>query len=202
MSKDRLRTRGKQDTHTESTDFENFVRDISTTLNTDLNVIKEAQGKILVDVAALNEKVNLNIKSLEDLKEDQKKKFEAFEKRFESLRGEFHDAEVRVDGINDTVQKQEKTLVDLHEKVLSMERYSREFNLKFHNVPETHGEDFSQKFKNILLDQLNMEPVIENAHRLGTVGRSNRTPGPIMCKFLYRPDLFQVIKRRRELNDV
>ena len=55
--------------------------------------------KILVDVAAQNEQVNLNTKSLEDLKKDQKKTFEALEETFESLRGEFHNAEVRVNGI-------------------------------------------------------------------------------------------------------
>ena len=58
-----------------------------------------------------------------------------------------------------------------------------------------------QKLKNILLDQLSMEPLIENAHRLGTV-RDNGTPRPIMCKFSYRPERFQVVKRKRELNNV
>lgn len=50
------------------------------------------------------------------------------------------------------------------------------------------------KLKNILLDQLNMEPVIENTHRLTTV-RNNGTPRHSMSKFLYRPERFQVIKR-------
>jgi len=48
------------------------------------------------------------------------------------------------------------------------------------------------KLKNILLEQLNMEPVIENTHRLTTV-RHNGTPRHCMSKFLYRPERFQVL---------
>ena len=44
-----------------------------------------------------------------------------------------------------------------------------------------------------------MEPEIENAHRAGP--RNNDKPRVIICKFLYRPQRYKVIQKKRDLED-
>lgn len=84
--------------------------------------------------------------------------------------------------------------------MLSLERYSREYNLRFHNIPESPGEDCLQKINDIKKsNQLNLEPQIENAHRAGA--RSDVKPRAIICKFVYRPERYKVIKKKRDLKD-
>ena len=46
----------------------------------------------------------------------------------------------------------------MRERLLSLQRYSSEYNLRFHNVPESTEEKCVQKVRNILSNQLDMEP--------------------------------------------
>ena len=73
----------------------------------------------------------------------------------------------------------------MRERLLSLERYSREYNRRFHNVPESTDDDCVQNVRDILSNQLDMDPEIENAHRVGP--RNDDKPRVIICKFLYRP---------------
>ena len=45
-----------------------------------------------------------------------------------------------------------------------------------------------------------MQSDIENAHRIGPF-KGDGTPRPILVKFLYRPERFRVIKKKRDLRD-
>lgn len=45
-----------------------------------------------------------------------------------------------------------------------------------------------------------MQPNIENAHRIGPF-KDDGTPRPILAKFLYCPERFKVIKKKREVRD-
>ena len=74
----------------------------------------------------------------------------------------------KVDEMESSVQKHAKQIEGMHERLLSLERYSREYNLRFHNVPKSTDEDCVPKVRNILSTQLDMEPEIENAHRVGS----------------------------------
>ena len=62
----------------------------------------------------------------------------------------------------------------MRERLLSLERYSREYNLRFHNVPESTNDDCVQKVRDILSNYLDMEPGIENAHLLVPEMTTNR----------------------------
>ena len=44
-----------------------------------------------------------------------------------------------------------------------------------------------------------MKPEIENAHRVGP--RNDDKPRAIICKFLYRPQRYKVIQKKRALED-
>ena len=42
------------------------------------------------------------------------------------------------------------------ERILALERYSKEYNLRFYNVPETPGENCIDKLQTILHKDLNI----------------------------------------------
>ena len=56
-----------------------------------------------------------------------------------------------------------------------------------------------QKIHDILANQLNLEPKLENAHCAGP--RSDSKPRAIICKFVYRPERHKVIRKKRDLKD-
>ena len=83
-----------------------------------------------------------------------------------------------------------------------MERYSRQYNLRFFNIPEDSSEDCIKKLQSILSDDLGIETSIENAHRIGGPRADDRAdPRPIIAKFIYRPERFCVIQRKRDLKN-
>ena len=66
-------------------------------------------------------------------------------------------------------------------------------------ILENTNEDCVQKVRDILSNQLDMEPEFENAHRVGP--RNDDKPRVIICKFLYRPQRYKVIQKKRDLED-
>ena len=82
---------------------------------------------------------------------------------------------------------------------MSIERYSREYNLRFHNIPQSPVKDCRQKIGDILTEQLKMEPKIENAHRVGPSIADK--PRAIICKFIYRPERVKVLQKKRYLQN-
>ena len=56
--------------------------------------------------------------------------------KFDTLNGEVHVAMTRVDKLEDEVSKLATNVNQAYERLLSLERYSRDFNLRFYNIPE------------------------------------------------------------------
>ena len=110
--------------------------------------------------------------------------------KLEVLTGQLHEANTRVDQIENDITKYAK----------EMERYSRDYNLRFYNIPESTGEDCIAKLRDIIENDLQLQSNIENAHRIAPF-KDDGTPRPILAKFLYRPELFRVIKKKRDLRD-
>ena len=54
--------------------------------------------------------------------------------------------------------------------------------------------------RDILENDLQLQPSIENARRIGPF-KDDGTPRPILAKFLYRPERFRVIQKKRDLRD-
>ena len=129
---------------------------------------------------------------------------ESLNLKFDTLNGEVHVAMTRVDKLEDEVSKLATNVNQAYERLLSLERYSRDFNLRFYNIPEDSNENCIEKLKTILSNDLGIKPVIENPHRIGgpRTGASN-DPRPVIAKFLHRPERLQVIQNKRSLkNDV
>ena len=63
---------------------------------------------------------------------------------------------------------------ELWDRVINLERYSHEFNLRFYNVPEKRSEECIPKIKNIIKNDLNLDVIIENAHRIGKARKASQ----------------------------
>ena len=168
--------------------FESYVKDCLETIRQDVETIKNNQAKFKEDLKTFEQKLERTTESL-NLK-------------FDTLNGEVHVAMTRVDKLEDEVSKLATNVNQAYERLLSLERYSRDFNLRFYNIPEDSNENCIEKLKTILSNDLGIKPVIENAHRIGgpRTGASN-DPRPVIAKFLYRPERLQVIQNKRSLKN-
>ena len=180
--------KGKQKNYTDTDDFEAFVRE-------SLVKLSEGQDSFLHDVATLKGKVQINEWSLNDISAILTK----MNQNYEEVKGELYDANCKIEEIESTMQNQAQQIGAMHERLLSIEHYSREYNLRFHKIPESHGEDCGQKIGGILTEQLQTETTIENAHRVGP--SITDKPRAIICKFIYRPERFKVLQKKRDLQN-
>ena len=174
-------------------DFETFVSHQLNSISDNLKEMKGTQVQIQRDIESLQSQTKMNESSISKLKE-------SLDLKLEVLTGELHETNTRVDRIENDITKYAKEVDDTYERLLSLERYSRDFNLRFYNIPESTGEDCIAKLSDILGNDLQLQPNIENAQRIGPF-KDDGTPRPILAKFLYRPERFKVIKKKRELRD-
>ena len=181
----------KQGSDPEEDSFERLVRGKLEDLCSNIEELRKGQTKLLTDVEKLQVKAYKNSTTLDDLKT----KFDSLEQKYEVLNGEVYNVKKRVDELTASIQSQSTKMEALYKRVLGLERYSRGYNLRFHNVPESSQEDCLKKIKDKLAVQLGWEPELEKAHREGNI-RADRKPRPFLCKFLYRPERFQLIRNR------
>jgi len=98
------------------------------------------------------------------------------------------------------ITKSAKEIDVTYERLLLLERYSRDYNLRFYNIPESTGEDCIANLRDIIGNDLPFQPNIENAHRIGPF-KDDGTPRRILAKLLYGPERFRVIKKKKDLRD-
>jgi len=176
-------------------DFESFVRDTLATINSNIEDIKKIQSNLSKDVAELKDRVSCNQKTLDSLN-----------LKYEKINGELFDYSNKTDELSKCVSSQMESIDDLKvqlasykERCLNLERYSRDFNLRFLNIPEEQDEDCIAKLQDILYETLGYEATIENAHRTGR--RRPGKPRHIIAKFLYRTERRKVLLNRKNLSD-
>ena len=174
-------------------DFETFVRHQLNSISDNLKEMKGTQVQIQRDIESLQSQTKMNESSISRLKE-------SLDLKLEVSTGKLHETNTRVDRIENDITKYAKEVDDTYERLFSLERYSRDFNLRFYNIPESTVEDCIAKLSDILGNDLQLQPNIENAHRIGPF-KDDGTPRPILAKFLFRPERFKVIKKKRELRD-
>ena len=174
-------------------DFETFVRHQLSSISDDLKEMKGTQVQIQRDIESLQSQIKKNESSVSKLKE-------ALDVKLEVLLGELHETYTRIDRIENDMTKYAKEIDETYERLLSLERYSRDYNLRFFNIPDSTSEDCIAKLRDILENDLQFHPNIENAHIIGPF-KDDGTPSPILAKFLFRPERFRVIKKKRELRN-
>lgn len=179
----------KMDSSTnEDQDFETYVRECLGSMLRDMESIKSNQTVFQQDLAEMKRKLDTTAESL-NLK-------------FETLNGELHEYMVKTDTLETEVNNNAASIDRAYEKLLSLERYSRDFNLRFYNIPECPGENCIERLQTLLSEDLRFKPEIENAHRIGRprtdAGANSRC---IIAKFLYRPERLQVIQKKKQLKN-
>ena len=148
--------------------------------------MKGTQVKIQRVIEFLQRQIRHNESSISTLQDSLDTKLEVFT-------GELHDANTKIDQIENYITKYAQEINDTYERLLSLERYSRDYNLRFYNISDSTGEDCIAKLRDILESELQLQPSVEDAHRI--------SPRQILAKFLYRLEHFRVIKKRRDLSD-
>ena len=109
---------------------------------------------------------------------------------------------VKTDSLETEVNDHAASIDRAYEKLLSLERYSRDFNLRFYNISERPGENCIERLQTLLSEDLGFTPVIENAHRIGCPRTdSGANSRPIIAKFLYRLERLQVIQKKTMLKN-
>ena len=151
-------------------DFEAFVRESLGNISVNIEEIRKTQANLVSEVTELKTKVTRNNESL-GLPSTNK----------------------------DSIEELQIKLNEYKERCLHLERYSRDFNLRFLNIPEEQEEDCVEKLQNILYDTLGYQANIENAHRTGR--RRSGKPRHIIAKFLYRPERRKVFTKRKILGE-
>ena len=133
----------KQDGNDDS--FEPYVKDYLETIRQDVETIKYHQAKFKEDLKSFEQKLERTTESL-NLKLD-------------TLNGEVHVAMTRVDKLEDEVSKLATNVNQAYKRLLSLERCSRDLNLRFYNIPEESNENCIEKFNTILSNDLGIKPV-------------------------------------------
>ena len=110
-----------------------------------------------------------------------------------------------VDKLEDEVSKLATNINQAYERLLSLERYSRDLNLRFHNIPQDSNENCTEQLKKrpyYLMIWTCIKPVIENGHRIGGPRTSaSNDPRPVIAKFIYRLERLKVIQKKRSLKN-
>ena len=128
----------KQDVNDDS--FESYVKDCLETIRQDVETIKNNQAKFKEDLKSFEQKLERTTESL-NLK-------------FDTLNGEVHVAMTWVDKLEDEISKLATNVNKVYERLLSLERHSRDFNLRFYTIPEDSNENCIEKLKTILSNDL------------------------------------------------
>ena len=135
--------------------FETFERHQLSSISDDLKEMKGAQVQIQRDIDSLQSQIKKNESSISKLKG-------ALDVKLEVLTGELHETNTRIDRIENDITKYAKEIDETYERLLSLERYSRDYNLRFYNVPESASEDCIAKLRDILENDLQFHPNIES----------------------------------------
>ena len=67
--------------------------------------------------------------------------------KFDTLNDEVHVAMTGVDKLEDEVSKLATNINQAYERLLSLERYSRDLNLRFYNIPQDSNENCTEQLK-------------------------------------------------------
>ena len=111
--------RGKQK-ETVQEDFEAFVRRQLSSISNDLKEMKGIQVQIQRDIESLQSQIKKNESSISKLKE-------SLDTKLEVLTGQVHEANTRIDQIENDITQYAKEIDETYERLLSLERHSRDY---------------------------------------------------------------------------
>ena len=104
--------------------------------------------------------------------------------------------EIQWKGTDDTVKKMSDQMTTLWEKQEESERYSRRWNLRLLNLPESSNEDVRKEVLEIIAEIIPEEKsklgfMVDTVHRVGRP-RENKSSPPIIIQFTMRNYRFKI----------
>ena len=175
------------------------------TINSKLDKVIEAQEKTDLKVEKLEEE-------LSELKTDFKAAMEFKDSEIISLQEQLEQGAasmLKMQGeINELAKKHDrdmetysKSVNKLHEETLTLERYTRSFNLRIFKIPETPNEkskDVMEKVNHIIADMTRSDTIkVEYGHRTGPK-RKDGKPRAVICRIASRLERAVVMSKRKE----
>lgn len=116
--------------------------------------------------------------------------------------GSVRQCEQRIRNNERSIFENELYISDMELKVNDLEQYTRRNSIRIHGMQEqrTRGrEDTLQLVSNFLYNELQLEPDIEIAHRVGVQSRNSNQTRSIIVKFIRRSDKMDIMLRRKLL---
>ena len=134
-------------------------------------------------------------------------KMEMFEERFVAVEKKIEDQSGDTEVLRQGLVKMEERVLEMEDKLIEQEAYSRRQNLVFHGLKETPGEDCFKIIDDVIKKECRIKEnvVIERAHRLGKPrgkprsGNQTTPPRPLIVRFLDYNDRERVRAARRRL---
>ena len=150
----------KESPESDSAEFLTYVKDQLAAILDSLSDLKSGQNRLEGKLNAIDERVRRNERKISDLEE-----------AANSTSTDVSELQERTSNLNKWTKELQDYNNELWDRVINLERYSHEFNLRFYNVPEERSEECIPKIKNIIKNGLNLDVIIENAHRIGKARR-------------------------------
>ena len=173
-------------------DFETFVRTTLTTITQDMKKVKDSQSRTETRLDALDKRIETNESDIKDLKESV---------QFDSAIVTAN--ETKCKELNSIITAKDTELQEMRDRLkavetstLSLERYTRGFNVRFVNIPEEEDEDCISKLNEIVKTKFGIENAIENAHRSGK--KKPGIPRHIIARMYSRATRRRIITESRQ----
>lgn len=183
--------------------FEDFVRNALTvnkqtmeTLNLKLDSVLAHQSHLESRITSLEPLVAQNVDKIEEIErslEFQSSRTDDIDTATEVLS---HDSSSSKKALESALQR----IVKLEQDVLSLQRYTRSFNIRAAGIRESDGEDCRAKLEGILQEHFGFDSsahIIENAHRIGPKPQGDK-PRLVIARFFSRITRHQVMRKARE----
>ena len=156
-----------------------------------LAVLKQKETAELTNkVSVLTEEVN-NLTTAMEAKDDEVAELMEANQRFQEMNA---DLEIEVDSLK-------KEVATWSEEVINLQRYTREWGLRFNNIAETPNEDCIKLVEGAL-NKIGLGHVkIENAHRIGKKP-ADGYPRTIAARCHSRPERKEVLNKRKKLFEI
>ena len=174
-------------------DFEVFVRSTLLSMNTKIDNVITGQKELTTRLDKLQKTVTNNVQRIDDAEAALQNQ----DDRIQDLEESEITASANTTSQKEQVSAYEKNVKTIESSINALERYTRSFNLRFLNIPESDEENCREVLSTLLEQHLALpdEGQIENAHRTGMKRESG--PRHLIARFHSRVARSHVIRTGR-----
>ena len=183
-----------QESQPSTAELLSILKDVQATVNE----MRDKQDRIERKVESLTSKIQEQSADIKDLQNSSN----FLSEEIQSITKFNEESRKVIEENTSSISMHAEKISQLQSAIDNMQRYSRNFNLRFVGVPEEEHplrENCIQKVQDLIYEHLNLEVDLENAHR---VGQSREDlPRHILAKFLRRPERFSVLRERNNFRE-